>query len=101
MNGVNGQGPRFWPTVWLLLKSARRRYQGRRVRQQQLMNQRAGKNATDWGALGTALGVLFMAVVHVLAAATLYFSVIIGERMAVEQSGKIVVSRRFLDTLTS
>jgi Type II CAAX prenyl endopeptidase Rce1-like len=101
MIGANGQGPDFWSTVWLLLKSARRRFQGRRLRQQQLMNQRAGKNATDWGWLGTALGVLFMVLVHGLAAATLYFSVVTGERIAVEGSGKIVVSRRFLNMMNS
>jgi hypothetical protein len=76
-------------TVWLLLKSARRRYSGRKTRQQ-LMHNRAGKSGTDWGTLGTLLGVLFMAVIHALAAATLYFAVVTGERLAVEQSGKVV-----------
>jgi hypothetical protein len=60
-----------------------------------------GRNAANWGWLGTALGVLFMLLVHTFAAATLYFAVLTGERMAVEQSGKIVVSRAFLNTMNS
>ena len=99
MAGTNQQGLGFWATAWLLLKSARRRYGGRKARQQQLMHNRAGKSGTDWGTLGTLLGVLFMAAIHALAAATLYFAVVTGERLAVEQSGKVVVSREFLNTL--
>ena len=99
MNGVSRQEPGFWPTVWLLLKSARRRYHGRKQRQQELLNQRKGVNATDWGFLGTVLGVLFAALIQVFAAGALYVSVVTGERVALEQQGKIVVSPVFLNEI--
>ncbi len=92
---------RFWPTVWLLLRSARRRAGGRKRRQQQLLNQRTGKSATDWGRVGTALAVLFMTFIHGLAASTLYISVLAGERISVEQNGRIIVSQKFLNTMNA
>ena len=101
MKSADTQSPNFWTTVWLLLKSARRRSQGRKRRQQQLLNQRSGKNTTNWGWLGILFSVLFMAVIHGFAGATLYFSVLTGERMALEQSGKIVVSPTFSSSITT
>ena len=95
------QGPAFWPTVWLLLKSARRRFEGRKTRQQQLLNQRAGKNATSFGWFGTLLSVIFMTIIQGLGAGALYFSVVSGERISVEQSGKVVVSQHFLNSVNA
>lgn len=92
---------KFWPTVWLLLRSARRRSEGRKLRQAQLLNQRGGKNASSYGWLGTALGVLFMALVHGLAAGTLYLAIKAGERVSVEQAGKTVISQSTLTYLES
>jgi len=99
MTQLNEHEPSFWSTVWLLLRSARRRFQGRKGRQQQLLNQRTGKSAVDWGWLGTALGVLFMIVIQGLAVGTLYFAILTGERLSTEQHGKIVVSQNFLFAL--
>jgi Type II CAAX prenyl endopeptidase Rce1-like len=99
MTQLNEHEPSFWSTVWLLLRSARRRFRGRRGRQQQLLNQRSGKSAVDWGWFGTALGVLFMIVIQGLAAGTLYFAILTGERLSTEQHGKIVVSQNFLFAL--
>lgn len=99
MTRMNEHVPSFWSTVWLLLRSARRRFQGRRGRQRQLLNQRSGKSAADWGWLGTALGVLFMIVIHGFAAGTLYLAILTGERLSTERQGKIVVSQNFLFAL--
>jgi hypothetical protein len=59
----------FWDTVKLLLAAARKRAEGRRKRQQELLQIRSPENATDWGSLGFAFTVLFAAMVNVLAAA--------------------------------
>jgi membrane protease YdiL (CAAX protease family) len=87
----------FWRTVRLLLGAARKRAAGRRSRQRELLQSRAGKNSTDWGSLGFALTVLVMIVLNVLAAFVVTAAVDSGERVAVERQGKTVVSRTFLD----
>src|SRR6266700_2210652 len=90
----------FWTTVRLLLRVTRARAAGRRRRQQELLQQRSGRNATDWGGLGFALGVLVMAAVNVMAAFAVRNAVNSGERAAAERQGKIVVSRQFLEAAT-
>jgi membrane protease YdiL (CAAX protease family) len=86
--------PGFWRTFRLLLGAARKRSSGRRRRQQQLLNQRS---ATNWGGLGFAMAVLFMAVLNVFAAFALRLAVESGERADAESHGKIAVSSTFLD----
>src|SRR5882672_2897806 len=88
----------FWTTVRLLLRVTRARSAGRRRRQQELLQQRSGGNATDWGGLGFALGVLVMAAVNVMAAFAVRSAVNAGERAAAERQGKIVVSYFFLES---
>lgn len=85
--------PGFWRTVGWLLRAARKRSEGRRTRQRQLLQHRSG---TDWGALGFALGVLVMAGLNIMAAFVLRFAVTSGQRVAAESQGKVVVSSSFL-----
>jgi membrane protease YdiL (CAAX protease family) len=89
--------PGFLLTVRLLLRAARTRAAGRRKRQQELLNSRAGKSATNWGGLGFALTVVFMAILNVGAAFVVQMAVEAGERIAAERQGKIVVSSWFLE----
>lgn len=93
--------PGFWRTVGLLLGAARKRAAGRRTRQQQLLNQRGARSSTDWGGLGYALTVLVMAALNILAAFVVSSAVTIAQRIQVEQSGKIVVSRSFLEAVNT
>ena len=88
--------PGFWRTVGLLLGAARKRAGGRRTRQQQLLNERGARSSTDWGGIGSALTVLFMAVLNILAAYVVSSAVSIAQRIQVEQNGRIVVSQSFL-----
>ena len=44
--------PTFWRTLRLLLGAARKRSTGRQTRQQELLSNCSGKNATDWGRIG-------------------------------------------------
>jgi len=89
--------PSFWKTVRLLLGAARKRAAGRRRRQQQLLRQRSGKESTNWEGVGFRAAVLFMAFLNGGAAFVVRIAVESGQRVAVERSGKIVVSQRFLD----
>jgi membrane protease YdiL (CAAX protease family) len=97
MNSEMRSGPSFWRTVGLLLGAARKRAVGRRTRQQQLLQSRAGKNSANWGGLGFALIAFFMAGLNVGAAFVVSLAVRSGERVEVEHHGKIVVSRDFLN----
>ncbi len=93
MNTELPRPPSFWRTVRLLLGVTRKRSSGRQKRQRQLLQQRSG---TDWGGLGFAIGVLFMAILNVIAAFVLRSAVTSGQRIAAENRGKIVVSSEFL-----
>lgn len=96
MNRELPSPPGFWRTVGWLLRAARKRSGGRRTRQQQLLHQR---KATNWGALGFAVGVIFMAALNVVAAFVLRSAVTSGQRVAAESRGKIVVSSGFLSKM--
>jgi membrane protease YdiL (CAAX protease family) len=87
----------FWTTVRLLLGASRKRAAGRRKRQQELLQSRAGKPSTDWSVLGFAFGILLMAILNVIAAFVVRSAVDSGERLEAERRGKTVVSRTFLD----
>lgn len=87
----------FWSTVRLLLRVARKRADARRERQQELLQYRAKKNATDWGSLGFVFTVFLMLVVNVLAAFVLKTTFEAGQRVEVERQGKMVVSRSFFN----
>ena len=89
--------PTFWKTVRLLLGAARKRSAGRRKRQQELLNRRSGKNATDWSGFGFAFAILVMVALNALAAFVVKVAVDSGERLEAESHGKIVVSQQFLD----
>jgi membrane protease YdiL (CAAX protease family) len=88
--------PTFWGTVRLLLGASRKRSDGRRMRQQQLMQNRSAGRATDWSGVGFALFVVFMFVLNGFAAFVLQLSVETAQRVEVERQGKIVVSASFL-----
>jgi membrane protease YdiL (CAAX protease family) len=91
----------FWRTVRLLLGAARKRSAGRLRRQQELLQNRAGKSSTDWSGIGYALGILFMAFLNGAAAFVVDIAVESAQRIEVERQGKVVVSRRFLDAVNS
>lgn len=90
-------GPGFWRTVWLLLRSARKRAAGRRNRQQQLLGNRSGGRATNWSGFGFVAAVFFMALINGAAAYFVSVAVENGQRFDVERQGKIVVSQNFLE----
>lgn len=85
----------FWKATTLLLAASRLRAKGRRRRQRQLFSNRSGKEAFDWGGIGTVLGILFMALLHVLAAFALITAVRSGQRLEAERQGQIVVRNAF------
>jgi membrane protease YdiL (CAAX protease family) len=89
-------GPSFWSTLWLLLGAARKRAAGRRKRQQELLSNRAGKNATNWGRVGFFFTIVIMLVLNGLAAFVVTLVVDSGQRLEVERQGQIVVSGWFL-----
>ena len=97
MRSAWGGTPGFWRTVRLLLAATRKRAAGRRKRQAELLGHRAGKDATDWGALGSAISAAVMIALNLAAAYAVTVAVSSGERFEAERQGKIVVSRRFLD----
>jgi membrane protease YdiL (CAAX protease family) len=100
MKSAQNEGPlSFWRTVRLLLGVARKRTKGRRTRQQELLNRRSA-SATDWGVLSVLFAFLFMGFLNGAAAFVVKLAVETCQRVQVEQSGKIVVSPRFLSSLS-
>jgi membrane protease YdiL (CAAX protease family) len=92
--------PSFWRTVRLLLGAARKRAKGRRKRQQQLLNQRAGRPSTrNWSGLGFAFAILLGAILNLAAAYLVTVAFDAGKRLEVEHQGKIVVSHSFLSAV--
>lgn len=91
--------PDFRSTVWLLLRFSRRRSVARSKRQQQLLNQRSGRNASNWSGVGFNLAVLFMLLVNGMAAFVLRIAVETAQHAEVELHGKMVVSHVFLDAV--
>ncbi len=61
---MTGAAIGFWRTVRLLSRTARQRSRGRRERQRQLLNNRSGPWATDWGSAGVVLALLIMVFLH-------------------------------------
>jgi membrane protease YdiL (CAAX protease family) len=87
----------FWRTVRLLLGATRTRAASRRTRQQELLSQRSGGKASDWGGFGFAVAVLFMAGLNIGAVFVVSLAVDAGELILAERRGKIIVSQGFLD----
>lgn len=86
----------FWRTVRVLLGAARRRANGRRRRQRELLTQRTGKQAsTDWNFFGVAAAVPFMAILNACAGFVLLMAIDAAQRVSAEYGGKIVVDGRF------
>jgi membrane protease YdiL (CAAX protease family) len=99
MTSATCNPPGFWTTVRLLLGATRRRAAGRQKRQQELLRHRAGKNSINWGNLGYALAIIFMAGLNMGAAFVVYLSVTSGERIEAERGGKMVVDRWFVNSV--
>jgi hypothetical protein len=93
--------PTFWATVSLLLGAARKRSDGRRARQQQLLQNRSAGKSTDWSGVGFAFFILLMFLVNGSAAFVLHSAVETAQRVEVERQGKIVVSHWFLENVDS
>lgn len=91
--------PSFWRTVTLLLRFARKRSIARRERASQILQQKSGRDATDWGSLGKMFSVLIMLAINGMAAFTLGTAVESAQRSTAEQQGKIAVSRSFLEAV--
>lgn len=91
----------FWKTVSLLLKLSRRRSVGRTGRQQQLLNSRSGRSATNWGSLGALIGLVFMGILHSMAAFSVATAVEASQLRDAEREGKIVVRSSFLSEVQS
>lgn len=91
--------PGFWHTVGILLRASRQRSNGRRRRQQELLNARSKGNATDWGVFGFLFFVLFMLFIHGTAAVCVGIAVKAAQHAEAEQHGKIVVGQDLLDAL--
>jgi hypothetical protein len=87
----------FWRTVRLLLAVSRKRALGRGKRQQELLNNRSKRAATDWSVLGYVLSIGLMALINILAAVVLDRAVVAAERADAERHGTVVVSEGFLN----
>jgi membrane protease YdiL (CAAX protease family) len=96
MSGAAATPPGFWRIVWLLLAAANKRAAGRRARQRQLYQMRAGKKARDFGAGGFILVALIMVGINVLAGGLLLFAVNLGAHGSIERHGQMLVDRWFL-----
>ncbi|HMK91319.1 MAG TPA: CPBP family intramembrane glutamic endopeptidase [Methylocystis sp.] len=81
--------PGFWKTLRLLLGAARRRRAGRVRRQRQLLGRSVGKNAGDWNDFAFYLAVLFMLLVHGLAAGAVHLGTLEAERIEIAQHSKL------------
>jgi len=99
MNGGTVHPPTFWQTVFLLLGASRRRAAGRRKRQGELLQNRAGRGAMNWGIFGFLLGAILMAALNLAAAFVLVTAMQSGGRVEAERDGKIVVESWFLHDL--
>ena len=82
------QQPTFWTALRLLLGAARKRSTGRQTRQQELLSNRSGKNATDWGGFGFVLVAIFMVGLNVAAAFVLRNAITSAQRVEAERNGK-------------
>jgi membrane protease YdiL (CAAX protease family) len=87
--------PTWWGTVRLLLRNARRRAVGRRQRAQQLLSQRTGKSASNFGALTYVFTIIISLALNGCSAAMMIIAIQSGQRAELEQQGKIVVSDEF------
>ncbi|HTM35151.1 MAG TPA: CPBP family glutamic-type intramembrane protease [Terriglobales bacterium] len=63
------------------------------------MQQKSGRDATNWGSLGKAVPIIFMLVLNGIGAILLPVAVKSAQRVAAEQSGRIVVSNWFFDAV--
>jgi membrane protease YdiL (CAAX protease family) len=96
---IQSNPPGFWPTVRILVGTARKRAIGRQRRQQELINNRAKKSTFDWSFLGVFFSVLFFGVVNVTAAISVNMAVEAAQRTQINLQGKIVVRQEFLDSV--
>lgn len=99
MNAQGRNRPGFWETVDLLLAASRKRSEGRRKRQQELLNSRSKGKSADWSGFGFLFFVLFMLFIHGAAAVCVSSAVKAAQRVEVERQGKVVVSSGFLQGL--
>ncbi len=87
--------PGFWRTVRLLLGTARRRAEGRRRRQRELLGRRTGRQGAGWGGLGGVMPVLVAVALSLAAAVVVERAVAAGERVEAERQGWVVVGDWF------
>ncbi len=91
--------PGFWRTVWLLLRSSRKRSRGRQRRQQQLLKGRRADWMVKWTSIGTILSLLLACLVHGLAAVTVATAVEAAQSAQAQRRGQMVVGPWFYDTV--
>jgi membrane protease YdiL (CAAX protease family) len=88
--------PGYWKTVWLMLRMARRRSEGRRLRQRQLLQNRSQARPSPLGFIGVFLAALLGLLIHGSAAFLVYLAVHTCQRYDAERGGNIVVSATLL-----
>ncbi len=88
--------PGFWRTLALLLRYARKRSVGHRLRQRALMSNKLGRTAGEWNWLWTLAAISFAIAVHVSAAYLVIHAVTAGERVAAEHAGYVSVDDWFV-----
>lgn len=93
--------PGTWGTVRLLLASAQRRTEGRRKRQQELLNQRSDGKGFDWSGIGNVIAVLAGLVIQGCAVAAIWIAVQAGQGAEAERQGRVIVSSEFIETVKS
>src|SRR5580692_6544338 len=88
--------PGYWKTVWLMLRMARRRSEGRRLRQRQLLQNRSQARPSPLGFIGVFFAALLGLLIHGSAAFLVYLAVHTCQRYDAERGGNIVVSATLL-----
>jgi membrane protease YdiL (CAAX protease family) len=82
----------FFRTLALLLKTARQRSTGRSKHQRELRNQRTGSSSDEMQKLGLIMAILWMAIIHGMAAHSISQVTKEADRYTAEKAGQVVVS---------
>lgn len=91
----HSQPPSFWRTVALLLKTSRKRAQGRQKRQRQLMQNRSNAQSTNWNGFGVVLPVIMSLLLNGAAAGAIFIVVETGQEIAGAQRWNVAEQVRY------
>ena len=87
--------PGFFSTVFLLLKTARKRSIGRAKRQKQLLSHKTGSSSDALKTLGYFMMFLFMGGLNIAAAFTVQYAIKQAQGFSIEKRGRVIVSGHF------